>query len=111
VSCFSLTERYSSVLVREGLASSAHGTGGCGPPVPIASLPDAGLIGTLQNPRSPGPAFSAPVSVPSIPEPGVAPVVFTSDPADTLSPAPPSTIGADIGQTPPQQAPTSPVNP
>jgi hypothetical protein len=111
VSCYSLSDRFSSVLVREGLASSAQGTAGCGPPVPIASLPDAGLIGTLRNPRVPGPAFSAPVSVPSVPGDAGSPVVFTSDPADTLSPAPPSTIGQDIGQLPPpQQAPTSPVS-
>jgi hypothetical protein len=112
VSCYSLSERYSSVLIREGLAATAQGTAGCGAPVPIASLPDAGLIGTLRNPRVPGAAFSAPVIVPAVPDPGgAAPVVFTSDPADTLSPAPPSTIGIDIGLPPPQQAPTSPVNP
>jgi hypothetical protein len=112
VSCYSLSDRFSTVLIREGLASSAQGTAGCGPPVPIASLPDAGLIGTLRNPRPPGAAFSAPVSVPSVPTEAGPPVVFTSDPADTLSPAPPSTIGQDIGQLPPpQQALTSPVGP
>jgi hypothetical protein len=111
VSCYSLSDRFSTVLVREGLASSTQGTAGCGPPVPIASLPDANLIGTLRNPRPPGPAFSAPVTVPSVPMEAGPPVVFTSDPADTLSPAPPSTIGADIGLPAPQQSPTSPAGP
>ena len=87
VSCYSLYDRFSSVLVREGLASSAQGTGACGPPVPIASLPDARLVGTLANPRVPGPSFSGPVSVPSIPDQaGGPPVVFTSDPGEYAEP-------------------------
>ncbi len=110
VSCYSLVGRFSSVLIREGLASSAYGTGGCGPPVPIASLPDAKFVGTLENPRSPGPAFSAPVSVPSVPG-GAPPVNLASDPGDALSPAPPSTIGQDIGQPVPQQPSSSPATP
>jgi len=108
VSCVSFFDRFSAVLVREGLATSASGTEGCTPPVPITSLPDANLIGTLQNPRPPGPAFSGPVTLPSIPdEPAGPPVVFISNP---LSAAPPSTIGQDIGQLPPpQQAASSPA--
>jgi hypothetical protein len=111
VLCYSLYDRFSRVLVREGLASSVLGTGGCGAPVPIASLPDASLIGTLQNPRIPGPAFSAPVTVPNISNQDTAtPVVFTSDPG-TLSPAPPSTIGQDIGQVPSQEPSSTPAGP
>ena len=112
VSCLSFADRYSSVLVREGLAASASGTGGCSPPIPIAMLPDASLVGTLRNPITPGPAFSAPVSVPAVPTPGGAPpVVFTSDSSEA-SPVPPSTIGADIGQTPTSQPSSSvPVTP
>ena len=66
VSCVSLYDRFSSVLVREGLATSASGTSGCTPPIPISMLPDASLVGTLQNPIRPGPAFSVPVTVPSV---------------------------------------------
>lgn len=107
VSCLSLYDRFSSVLVREGLAAIATGTSGCMPPIPIASLPDAGLVGTLQNPIPPGPSFSGPVVVPSVPDAGAPPpVVFTSDPG-VPSPVPPSTIGVDIG-LPPQQQPSSP---
>lgn len=99
VSCMSLTNRFSSTLIREGLAASATGTDGCSPAVPISALPDASLIGTLFNPRPPGPSFFQPVTVPTIVLPGAAPVVFSADPAAT-SPAPPSTIGADLGQKP-----------
>jgi hypothetical protein len=114
VSCLSLSNRFSSVLVREGLSAYATGTEGCGPPFPISNLPDANLVGTLQNPIRPGPAFSAPVTVPSLGDlPGLAAgppaVVFTSDPGSTLSPLPPSTIGQDVGQTPLQQTSSSPV--
>ncbi len=110
VSCVSFFDRFSAVLVREGLATSASGTGGCTPPVPIGSLPDANLIGTLQNPRLPGPAFSGPVTVPSIPDEFAGPPVvfipgFISNPP--FSAAPPSTIGQDIGQLPPLQEPAS----
>jgi hypothetical protein len=105
VSCMSFFDRFSTVLVREGLATTASGTEGCTPPVPISSLPDASLIGTLQNPRPPGPAFDVPVTLPSIPdEPAGPPVVFISNP---ISAAPPSTIGQDIGQLPPPQQPAS----
>jgi len=108
VSCTSFFDRFSTVLVREGLATIASGTAGCTPPVPISSLPDASLVGTLQNPTPPGPAFSAPVTLPSIPdEPVAQPVVFIGEP---ISAAPPSTIGQDIGQLPPpQQAASSPA--
>jgi len=117
VSCLSLYNRFASTLVREGLSAYAKGTEGCSPPVPISSLPDANLVGTPSNPRPPGPAFSGPVTVPSVGDlPGLAanpaPVVFTSDPAETGSPLPPSTIGVNIGQTPPPQQPSSsPVSP
>ena len=112
VSCLSLYDRFSSVLVREGLATSASGTSGCTPPIPISMLPDASLVGTLQNPIRPGPAFSVPVTVPSVPgSPTAGPVVFTSDPGDA-PPAPPSTIGVNIGQLPPPQGTSSvPVAP
>ena len=49
VSCLSLQDRYSTVLVREGLATTA-GTSGCAPPIPISLLPDANLVGTLAEP-------------------------------------------------------------
>lgn len=108
VSCVSLYERYSSVLVREGLATSA-GASGCTPPVPINMLPDANLVGTLRNPIAPGPAFSVPVVVPGLPT--GPPVVLVGDPGSAPSPVPPSTIGADIGQPPPPQAtPSSPAS-
>jgi len=110
VSCYSLAGRYASVLVREGLASTVQGTSGCTPPVPISSLPDASLIGTLQNPRIPGAAFSQPVKVPSIPSPAGSSVVFTADQGDT-TPTPPSTIGQDTGQPQPQPTPSSPATP
>lgn len=102
VSCLSLTNRFSSTLIREGLAASATGTDGCSPAVPISTLPDASLIGTLFNPRPPGPSFFQPVTVPTVVLP-TAPVVFTADPAAT-SPAPPSTIGVDLGQRPQEPA-------
>ena len=109
VSCLSLQDRYSTVLVREGLATTA-GTSGCAPPIPINLLPDANLVGTLRNPIAPGPSFSIPISVPIVPDAGAPPVILTSD--DAPSPVPPSTIGADIGQTPPpQQTSSSPVTP
>jgi hypothetical protein len=113
VSCLSLYDRFSSVLVREGLAATATGTEGCAPPVPISRLADANLVGTMTNPVQPGPAFSSPVTVPNIADlpglnAGAPPVVFTSDPGDTLSPAPPSTIGQDIGQ--PQAPATGPAS-
>ena len=113
VSCLSLQNRFSSVLVREGLATTATSTSGCQPPIPISLLPDADLVGTLRNPVAPGPAFSAPVVVPTVPDQGGAPpVIFTSDPGDAASPVPPSTIGVDIGQTPPpQQTSSAPVTP
>jgi hypothetical protein len=110
VACSSLTNRFSSILVREGLSSYATGADGCSPPVPISSLPDANLIGTLLNPRPPGPAFFRPVTVPTVvlPGSGSPPVVFTSDPGSD-TPAPPSTIGQDLGQ---RQLPgSSPVTP
>jgi hypothetical protein len=72
-------------------------------------LPDANLVGTLQNPIRPGPAFSVPVTVPSVPgssAPG--PVVFTSGDAP---PAPPSTIGVNIGNLPSQGTSSVPVAP
>ena len=107
VSCLSLYDRFSSVLVREGLATSASGTSGCTPPVPISMLPDANLVGTLQNPIRPGPAFSVPVTVPSVPSSSTpAPVAFTSDPGDAPA-APPSTIGVNIGNLPPPQSTSS----
>jgi FecR protein len=111
VSCLSLADRYSSVLVREGLATVARGTSGCAPPIPISLLPDASLVGTLFNPITPGASFTAPISVPSIPDAGGAPpVIFTSE--DAPSPVPPSTIGVDIGQLPPsQQSASNPPNP
>jgi hypothetical protein len=63
-----------SIFVREGLASI-----GCGPPVPISSLPDAALVGTLQNPIVPPPgAFNDPVSLPAIPP------ALTSAPGPTV---------------------------
>jgi FecR protein len=106
VSCVSLYDRYSSVLVREGLATSA-GASGCTPPVPINMLPDANLVGTLRNPIAPGPAFSVPVVVPGLPT--GPPVVLVGDNAP--SPVPPSTIGVDIGQPPPPQAtPSAPAS-
>jgi len=108
VSCLSMHDR-SSVLVREGLASSAMGTSGCTPPIPISMLPDASLVGTLRNPITPGPSFTAPIVVPPIPDTGAPPVIFTSDPGDGPSPVPPSTIGVDIGQQPPQGSSSSPV--
>jgi hypothetical protein len=113
VACLSLYDRFASVLVREGLAALASGTSGCTPPVPISSLPDANLVGTLQNPIQPGPAFSVPVTIPSFPGSASAPpVIFTSDPGDAPSPVPPSTIGVDIGQPPPPQGTSSaPVAP
>jgi hypothetical protein len=76
-------------------------------------LPDASLVGTLQNSIRPGPAFSVPVTVPSVPGSGSGPpVIFTSDPGDSASPVPPSTIGVDIGQPPPPQGTSSaPVAP
>jgi hypothetical protein len=111
VSCTSLYDRFSNVLVREGLATSASGTSGCTPPIPISMLPDANLVGTLQNPIRPGPAFSVPVTVPSVPgSPAPGPVVFTSDPGDA-PPAPPSTIGANIGNLPSQGTSSVPVAP
>jgi hypothetical protein len=111
VSCLSLQDRYSSVLVREGLATIARGTSGCSPPIPISLLPDASLVGTLANPIAPGPAFSVPISVPSIPDTsGPPPVIFTSDPGSGTSPVPPSTIGVDIA-TPTQQSSSTPVTP
>ena len=70
VSCLSLQDRYSNVLVREGLATIARGTSGCAPPIPISLLPDASLVGTLANPIPPGPSFSVPISVPTIPDAG-----------------------------------------
>ena len=107
VSCLSLYDRFSSVLVREGLATSASGTSGCTPPVPISMLPDANLVGTLQNPIRPGPAFSVPVTVPSVPSSSTpAPVAFSSDPGSAAS-APPSTIGVNIGNLPPAQSTSS----
>jgi len=109
VSCVSLYERYSSVLVREGLAVSASASSGCTPPVPINMLPDANLVGTLRNPLSPGPAFSAPVVVPSTGLPTGPPVALVGDP-NAPSPLPPSTIGVDIGQPPPTQGtPSAPA--
>src|SRR5262249_7224082 len=108
VSCSSFFDRFSTVLVREGLATIVSGTAGGSPRlVPTSSLPDASLVGTLQTPTPPGPAFSAPVTPPSIPEEPIGPpVVFIGEP---LSAAPPSTIGQDIGQLPPsQQAASSP---
>jgi hypothetical protein len=111
VSCTSLYDRFSNVLVREGLATSASGTSGCTPPIPISMLPDANLVGTLQNPIRPGPAFSVPVTVPSVPgTPAPGPVVFTSDPGDA-PPAPPSTIGVNIGNLPSQGSSSVPVTP
>ena len=112
VSCLSLQDRYSNVLVREGLATVA-GTSGCAPPIPISLLPDASLVGTLSNPIAPGPSFSVPSSVPSVPDTGSPPpVIFTSDPGSAPSPVPPSTIGVDIGQTPPpQESSSTPVTP
>jgi len=111
VSCTSLYDRFSNVLVREGLATSASGTSGCTPPIPISMLPDANLVGTLQNPIRPGPAFSVPVTVPSVPgSPAPGPVVFSSDPGDA-PPAPPSTIGANIGNLPSQGTSSVPVAP
>jgi hypothetical protein len=101
VSCLSLHDRFSNVLVREGLATTASGTGGCSPPRPISMLPDANLVGTMFNPRPPGPAFTAPVSIPTN-LPGVTgapPVVFTSGPGDSTTGGP-STIGRDIGLQP-----------
>jgi len=109
VSCSSFSNRYSSVLVKEGLATSVTGGEGCRPPVPINMLPDASLVGTLRNPIAPGPAFSAPVSIPLIPGPSTSPVILTSDPGAGPNPAPPSTIGVDIGQPPPQQTPSLPA--
>lgn len=113
VSCLSLQNRFSSALVREGLATTATAASGCQPPVPISFLPDADLVGTLRNPVQPGPSFSAPVTVPTVPDQaGAPPVIFTSDPGDAASPVPPSTIGVDIGQTPPpQQSSSTPVTP
>jgi hypothetical protein len=111
VSCTSLYDRFSNVLVREGLATSASATSGCTPPVPISMLPDANLVGTLQNPIRPGPAFSVPVTVPSVPSsPTPGPVVFSSDPGDA-PPAPPSTIGVNIGNLPSQGTSSVPVTP
>jgi hypothetical protein len=112
VSCLSLQDRYSSVLVREGLATIARGTSGCAPPIPISLLPDASLVGTLANPIAPGPSFSVPISVPTVPDTGGSPpVILTSDPGSGTSPVPPSTIGVDIGQTPTQQSSSTPVTP
>ena len=112
VSCLSLQDRFSNVLVREGLATIA-GQSGCAPPIPISLLPDASLVGTLANPIAPGPAFSIPISVPTIPDSGSPPpVIFTSDPGSATSPVPPSTIGVDIGQTTPtQESSSTPVTP
>jgi FecR protein len=112
VSCVSLYERYSSVLVREGLAVSASANSGCTPPIPISMLPDANLVGTLRNPIQPGPAFSVPVVAPSAGLPSGPPVVFVGDPGNAPSPVPPSTIGVDIGQpTPTQGTASAPASP
>ena len=83
------------------------------PPIPISILPDANLVGTLQNPIVPGPAFSAPITAPTFPDSVSAPpVIFTSDQGDAPSPVPPSTIGVDIGQpTTPQDTSSTPVTP
>jgi hypothetical protein len=109
VTCLSLQDRFSNVLVREGLATIA-GTSGCAPPIPISLLPDASLVGTLANPIAPGPAFSIPISVPTIPDAGSPPpIIFTTDPGSAPSPVPPSTIGVDIGQT--QGSSSNPVTP
>jgi len=95
VTCTSFYDRFSRVTVREGLASIAKGADACGPPVPIQSLPDADLIGTLRNPLAPGAAFTGPVTVPPFFElPGVAsapPTGFAQDTTDS-----PSSIGLDI---------------
>ena len=67
LACLSIQDG-SSVLVREGLASYAMmGTSGCSPPIPISLLPDASLVGTLQNPIVPGPPSVTPSS--SLPSP------------------------------------------
>ena len=108
VSCASFIQTLGSVLIREGLASQATPWGGCGAPVPIATLPDAALIGTLQNPIVPPPAaFNDPVTLPPY-IPGLTstppPPISTGFPGINVNaPEPPSTVGADTLQTPASQ--------
>lgn len=103
-----------SILVREGFASF-----GCGPPVPIGSLPDAALVGTLQNPVVPPPgAFNDPVSLPIVPPsltstPTTAPVLSTGFQGfGTIGPnqqlTGPSTTAADTQQQTPASPPANP---
>jgi len=91
VTCESFENRYSKVTVRQGLGALA-GAEGCGPPVKIEDLGDP-YIGTSQNPITPGPDFSGPVTVPPFFElPGIVtgpPVAF--EPGSDI----PSTIGLD----------------
>lgn len=103
VSCTSFFNRFSSVLVREGLATLS-GTEGCVPPFPIELLPDASLVGTLSNPVAPGSPFFNPVTVPvNLPGLTEPPLTFTAG-GDNA----PSTIGAN---QPPVQPASLPANP
>jgi hypothetical protein len=105
VSCASFVQALGTVLVQEGLASIATPWGGCGAPVPLALLPDAGLIGTLRNPVvPPAGALNDPVTLPAF-IPGLVgappPVIGTGFPGiGTLAPEPPSTLGQNLQQTP-----------
>jgi len=106
VSCTSFFNRFSSVLVREGLASQAKGTESCAPPIPIELLPDADLVGTLLNPVAPGSPFFDPVTVPvNLPGLTEPPLTFTAGGDGQSSP---STIGAN---RPPVQPASTPANP
>ena len=98
VTCASFSDRFSTVLVREGFASFAKGSEGCSPPIPNSALPDFDRLGSLSNPIRPGPTFSGPVTVPSIKDiPGLGAagggISFIGGPLDGLSPAQPSTLG------------------
>jgi hypothetical protein len=102
VNCASYVDSLGSVLVREGLASSATPWGGCGPPVSIRFLPDANLVGTLFNPIvPPSGAFNDPVVVPTnIPGLTAAPPSVINTGFQGGGDAP-STIGADTPATVP----------
>ncbi len=91
VTCESFEDRYSKVVVQQGLGTVA-GAEGCGAPVKIEDLHDP-FIGTSQNPIAPGPDFSGPISIPPFFElPGIVtqPPVAFAPPTEV-----PSTVGLD----------------
>lgn len=101
VTCTSWFQRFSSIAIGPGDATTA-GAGGCSAPVPISNLPAgiAGTVGTPQTGVQPGGFLTAPVA--TVPDPFAAGVPAAPQQPVSFQVAPPEGgAGGGVGGAPP----------